>query len=159
MGLQYVWPYCTHGPLYMWAPSTCAPTIHVGLQYIWAYCIYMWACCTYFGHSRPTYFVVHVGPHYVGPPYILAYYTCGPTIHVNLLINLDPQYMRSHNTCRPTIHVGPQYMRAYYPYGRTVHVGPLYMSDHNACNLLYCGPPIHLGLLYSRPTCTVGPIV
>ena len=130
MGLQYVWPYCTHGPLYMWAPSTCAPTIHVGLQYIWAYCIYMWACCTYFGHSRPTYFVVHVGPHYVGPPYILAYYTYGPTIHVELTYKLGstvhevPQYMQAYYTCRPTIHARVLSIWAHCTCGPTIHVGP-----------------------------------
>jgi hypothetical protein len=104
------------GLLYMWALSTCWPTVNVGPQHMWAnntygclivvFLQYRLACCTSLS-------AVHVGPN-----------SCGSTLYVGLL------YMWAQNTCVTTV-------LTCGPTASTVHVGLLYSGPPILVGLQY----------------------
>ena len=147
----------------------------------------MWAYCTYFGHSRPTYIVSVVGPHnlwaltshiyystcepsiYIGPTNhvcpqnMLTYYTCGPIVRLDLMwkptIHVCLPYMWDYKTCGQTIHVGPQYVCSHNTCGHTINVGLLYMWVYNMWTRNTCGPSIKMGPQFMWADNLCGPTI
>ena len=107
-------------------------------------------------HSTWGAYYICVSKVHVGPQYMWAHNTCGPTIHVDV----GHQYMWAYCTCGLSVQVGPQYMCAHNTCGPTTHVGLIWVP--NSCvptipvGLLYMWAPIHVVLLYMWAYCTCG---